>query len=454
VFQICTLNESHSVDKKRQEIGRGLRLPVNKDGDRIHDDTINRLTIIANESYDEFAKKLQQEFEEDLGIKFGCIKKIAFAQILRPAPDEGKKPIGQAESALIWEQLCKAGYIDKKGDIQPKFEPKNPDFELTIGAEYADISAHVSDELQRHIFKNRVANGRKRERIRFKKEVQLSEEFLALWEKIKHRTRYRVMFDTKDLIERAAKRVENMQPIRATRIAVTRVEIDINQAGVVAENKIEYNYRDESSVLMLPDVLAYLQKETELTRHTIAHILQKSGRLGDFLVNPQAFMTLSAPEICRALHDLMLEGLQYERLTNQFWEMRRIEQEAEEGIMRYFNILYMVQHQEKCLFDAVEYESEVEREFARDLDNNTRVKLFVKLPNWFKIDTPVGSYNPDWAFVTEDEQKLFFVRETKSTLDSEERRQKENQKIECGKRHFKTLGVDFDVVTKLSEVRF
>ena len=109
-------------------------------------------------------------------------------------------------------------------------------------------------------------------------------------------------------------------------------------------------------------------------------------------------------------------------------------------------------NREKCLFDAVEYESEVEKQFARDLDNNANVKLFVKLPSWFKIDTPIGSHNPDWAFVTEHEERLYFVRETKSTLDSEELRTKENQKIACGRKHFATLGVNYDVVTSLAEV--
>jgi type III restriction enzyme len=100
----------------------------------------------------------------------------------------------------------------------------------------------------------------------------------------------------------------------------------------------------------------------------------------------------------------------------------------------------------------VVYESEVERQFARDLDNNENVRLFVKLPSWFKIDTPIGRYNPDWAFVTERDEKLYFVRETKSTLDSDERRTKENQKTACGRKHFETLGVDYDVVTSLAEV--
>ncbi len=150
----------------------------------------------------------------------------------------------------------------------------------------------------------------------------------------------------------------------------------------------------------------------------------------------------------------MLEGIRYDKVPEQSWEMSRIEQEAEKGIVRYLSNLYDVQNREKSLFDAIEYESETERQFAADLDNNEYVRLFVKLPSWFKIDTPIGPYNPDWAFVTENDERLYFVRETKSTLDSDERRTKENQKIVCGRRHFEALDVDFDVVTQLSEVEF
>ena len=165
-------------------------------------------------------------------------------------------------------------------------------------------------------------------------------------------------------------------------------------------------------------------------------------------------MSAVAREIGRAFQDLMLEGIKYEKIPGQHWEMSRLEQDAEQGLVRYLSNLYEVQNREKTLFDAIEYESEVERQFARDLDTNEHVRMFIKLPSWFKVDTPIGSYNPDWAFVTQRDEKLYFVRETKGTVDSEERRKVENQKIECGRRHFKAIGTDFDVVTSLSEVTF
>src|SRR5262249_40105866 len=161
------------------------------------------------------------------------------------------------------------------------------------------------------------------------------------------------------------------------------VEVDISDAGVFANRQIATRVRDAEQVKVVPDILAFLQKETELTRHTLAEILKRSGRLTEFKVNPQAFMAAVAREISRALHELMLEGIKYEKVAGQYWEQSRLEQEAEEGIIRYLTNLYEVKNLEKSLFDAIEYQSEVEKQFARDLDNNESVKLFVKLPEWF-----------------------------------------------------------------------
>ncbi|ACK50891.1 type III restriction protein res subunit [Methylocella silvestris BL2] len=452
VFQICTLNETQSAERKRQEIGRGLRLPVNETGERVHDETINRLTVIANESYEDFARTLQTEFEEDFGIKFGRIEKIAFAKLVRRAADGTDVELGQDESVKIWHELVAKGYLNGAGDILEKFDPKNPHFKLEISDAFADLRAEIIDEVNRKLFKNRIVNVRDERTLKFRKEVHLSADFQALWDKIKHRTRYRVTFETAALIDRALSRIKQIEPIKAARIETTVVEVDITDAGVSADRQISSRVRDVQQVKVLPDILAFLQKETELTRHTLAEILKRSGRLGEFKINPQAFMAAAAKEISRALHDLMLEGIKYEKVAGQHWEMSRIEQDAEDGIVRYLGNLYEVQNREKSLFDAIVYESEVEKQFARDLDSNENVKLFVKLPSWFKIDTPIGTYNPDWAFVTEREEKLYFVRETKSTLDSEERRTKENQKIACGRKHFDSLGVDYAVVTSLADV--
>ena len=452
VFQICTLNETQSAEKKRQEIGRGLRLPVDREGERVHDETVNRLTVIANESYEEFARTLQTEFEDDFGIQFSKVERIAFAKLARTNAGGREVELGQEQSAQLWSQLVGNGYLGAEGDILSTFDPKNPHFDLKVSDEFADLKTEIIDEINRKLFKNRIANARERHELKFRKEVHLSDDLKELWERIKHRTRYRVHFNTADLVERALVRIKSIEPVKAPRVSTTVVAVDISDAGVAADRHIAARVREVVPVGFLPDILGFLQKETDLTRHTLSEILKRSGRLGEFRINPQAFMAAVAKEISRALHDLMLEGIRYDKVAGQFWEMSRIEREAEKGIVRYLSNLYEVQNREKSLFDAIEYDSEVERRFAFDLDNNKNVKLFVKLPDWFKVDTPIGPYNPDWAFVTEREEKLYFVRETKSTLDSQERRTKENQKITCGRKHFDSLGVDYGVITLLSEV--
>ena len=167
-------------------------------------------------------------------------------------------------------------------------------------------------------------------------------------------------------------------------------------------------------------------KKTELTRHTLIQSLLNSGRIDDFKINPQLFMSAVTKGIKSALHLLVTEDIQYEKIDSHCGEISRIEKDSEQGMVHYLNSLYRVQNQHKSLYDAVEFDSNIEERFARDLAHNEQVKLFVKLPPWFKIDTLIGPYNPDGAFVTERDEKLYFVHGTKSTLDSDERKLKEN----------------------------
>lgn len=454
VFQICTLREVGTELERRQQIGRGLRLPVNDQGERVHDEHLNRLTVIASESYKDFAAALQTEYEQDFGIKFGRIEAHAFAKVLRAADDGTDQPVGQDTSQQIWAALQRKGYINVAGDIQPAFDPENVLFRLELPTEFDDIRAPILDEMKRYVFKSRIANADAKRDMKFNKQVHLRDDFRELWSRISQRTRYRVQFDTAELIDRAVEKLRGMERIKPLTLTSTRVDVDFTHAGVNAERILETDTKIMEGPAVLPDIVAFLQKETELTRHTLVAILKQSHRLAEFRVNPQQFMALAAREIGYALHDLMMEGIKYEKVAGEFWEMRRIEQDAEKGLSRYLRNLYEVQHRDKSLFDAIEFESEVEKRFAEDLDANEHVKLFVKLPRWFKIDTPIGEYNPDWAFVTEREERLYFVRETKSTLDSQDRRTNENQKIHCGRRHFSVIGANFDVVTSLAEVQF
>jgi len=444
VFQICTLNETKSVTRKRQEIGRGLRLPVNQDGERIHDEQVNRLTVVANESYKSFAQQLQTEYEQDCGIEFGRIPRELFSR-LEVEKAGAPAPIGHDESLRIWEHLRKSGYIDGAGTILDKYDPKNPAFVLSVPKEYEEHRPRFIDEMNRFVFANRVVNTRNRQEVKLRKQVLLDPEFEALWQKVSQRTRYRVRFATDELVRIAADRIRKAGSISALSITVRITDIELKDAGIASEATARYETGfDVKGPRHLPDVLAYLQNETELTRHTLARILIESGRAEDLRVNPQAFVTLATNAITGALHELMLNGIEYERIDSKFWEMRRLEEEAEQQLVRYLDNLYRVQNGGKVPFDFIEYDSNVERAFAEELDKNDAVKFFLKLPKWFKVDTPLGTYNPDWAILLEeDTMKLYLVNETKGSTDEEDLRNREVKKLKCGKKHFEAIGVPY-----------
>jgi type III restriction enzyme len=449
VFQICSLRELGTERERRQMIGRGLRLPVNKDGERVYDDTINRLTVIAGESFEEYARGLQADIESDCQIKFGRIERTAFARLVRPGAEGGEeKPIGQDASAKIWEDLMARGYLDEKGDIQDKFDPAREGFFLHLAREYTSMRGAISDEMRKYIFKNRIVNARERRKLRFRKEVALNEDFQALWERINKKTSYSVEFDTGELIEKASLAIRDMEAVRPVTISTTREELEVTKAGLQAGRVLEAKSAEAPKIKALPDILAFLQRETELTRHTLVRILTASCRLSDFPVNAQAFMTEVARLINSTLHNMIVDGIKYEKIAGQEYEMRLFESEEIES---YLANLYTVQNKDKTLFDYIPYDSEVEHEFARQLDGMEDVRLFMKLPRWFVVDTPIGEYNPDWAIVAERDSKIYLVRETKSSLDDGKRRRSENQKIQCGKKHFQTLGVDFKTVISAAE---
>ncbi len=449
VFQICTLNDSKSTDRKRQEIGRGLRLPVNQAGERIHDPQINRLTIIANEAYDQFARTLQAEYEEDTGQRFGIVPKEVFSKLRLPVgPGEpARAPIGQENSAAVWAHLQAEGYVDANGSVLPKFNPSADGFELNVPSGFEPIRAEISDAVSKFVFANRVIDARKRQKVHFRKQVTLDPEFKELWERISKRTKYRVSLSTDKLVAEAVAAIVDADPIEPPKIRVKTVEIEHTATGLGTDKVVDYRNYDTARPTLLPDILADLQNGTDLTRATLVRILIESGRLKDFTVNPQAFITLVTTKINGAMRSQMVDGLDYVPIPGLSWEMHRLEPGLDEEVERYVSRLYKVQHDGRTPFDHVEIDSDVERRFAKGLDDNKSVKFFMKLPSWFQVDTPLGPYNPDWAIVFEDTHRVYLVRETKGTQDAEKRRHEENVKIECAKRHFKAIGVDYAVAT-------
>lgn len=454
VFQICTLNDSKSSDRKRQEIGRGLRLPVNQNGERVHDPLINRLTIVANEAYDEFARALQTEYEEDTGQRFGIVPKQAFAKLALPAaPGEPlRAPIGQAISTEVWDHLQAAGYLDASGAVMGKFDPSTDDFELDVPVGFEPIRAEITDAVSKFVFANRVINAKKRQTVRFRKQVTLDPEFKALWDRISKRTKYRVSLSSEELITEAVSAIGKADAMEPPKVRVRTVELSHSAAGLSTDKVVDQHDYETASPMLLPDVLADLQNETDLTRATLVRILRDSGRLADFTVNPQTFTVLVASKINAAMQSQLVKGLTYEPIPGLSWEMHRLEPEASEEIERYAARLYKVQSASKTLFDHVEIESEVERRFAKGLDDNNNVKFFMKLPAWFTVDTPIGPYNPDWAVVFDKTERVYLVRETKGSLDPDQRRHDENVKIDCARRHFDAIGVDYAVASSVDEM--
>lgn len=374
VFQICTLNETKSDMKKRQEIGRGLRLAVDKTGKRTYDQNINRLTVVANESYDDFAKALQQEIEDDCGVSFT----------------------------------------------------------------------------------GRIKNMRERTAIKYRKGFEADPRFLEIWEKLKKKTSYRVDYKTDELITFAAKAIKDLPEVKAPSIRSTKVQIEMTDEGVetmYAGDRVESYDR---YVWKIPDVLGYIQSKTELTRSTIQQILSKSGRIGDILINPQLFLDLTTHAINRILYDLMIDGIKYQKIGGSEYEMSLFEAQELEVYLNDFS--FKVTDSSKTIYEEfVPLDSGVESRFAQDCETSEQVKFYFKLPNWFKIPTPIGSYNPDWALVFEDDNKIYFVAETKDTgtprVDVSKLHPDEQLKIKCGKAHFKEFdGLKYDVVSKVGEL--
>ena len=357
VFQICTLREISTERERRQTIGRGLRLPVRENGERCFDQLINRLTVVASESFKEFAKKLQSEMEKECGVNF-----------------EG-----------------------------------------------------------------RILNKRERRKGVLNKRVWLDPDFKILWDKIKHKTRYAVKFSTADLVARSAQELRGMPEIKAPSVRREKHEVFLSQKeGVSGKERAAQTIRSADYSAPVPDLLGYLQRETELTRSTLAEILSASNRLAEVTRNPQQFLEYALAAIKKNLNDLTVDGIEYERIADAEWEMHRLESEELDS---YISRLLEVKN---SLYDVVECESKVERDFADALNSRTDIKIFFKLPGWFKIETPLGTYNPDWAIVKADEagqNKVYLVRETKGTNVWLKVPEIQRKKIQCGEAHFKAVGL-------------
>ena len=265
-----------------------------------------------------------------------------------------------------------------------------------------------------------------------------------MWDRIKHKTTYRVHFDNEKLIEKCIDALNDMPQIAKTRLQWRKAGIAIGKSGVDATEKagadtVTLNEND----IELPDLLTELQDRTQLTRKTIARILTESTRLNEFKRNPQQFIELAAESINRCKRLALVDGIKYQRLGDEAYWAQELFEDPKNVLMGYLNEHNARMNAEKSVYEHVAIDSAVEWEFADQLEKNNAVKVYAKLPSWFKVPTPLGSYNPDWAVLVERDgaERLYFVVETKSSLFDEDLRDREGGKIKCGTAHFKALAV-------------
>ncbi|MEM3063001.1 MAG: DEAD/DEAH box helicase, partial [Nitrososphaerota archaeon] len=369
VFNICTLNQTVSTMKKRQEIGRGMRLPVNQSGERILGDH-NVLTVVANESYAHYVSKLQQE------------------------------------------------YVDEYGD---EIAPPKP------------------------------ANARNRTVLKLKKGFQLNPEFKELWKRVAKRTKYAVNIDTDDLIKQCINEINGKISINSIKVKIEKFELSIEEENGIQTKLVGQGTEALDKTYDIPDIIGYISDETKLTRETIVKILTNIKNLDLIFKNPQEFVSSVSLIIKEKLADFLVNGIKYLEVDD--WYKMELFTEIE----TYQDMIVPV---EKTIYDGgIKRDSDVEKDFAKALEDMNNVKLFIKLPNWFVVETPIGEYNPDWAIVMDNtdqfgvaKDRLYFVTETKGTTNIDDLRPPEKRKIQCAIKHFKTVNVDYKIVNKAEQI--
>ena len=407
VFQICTLNQTASEMKKRQEVGRGVRLAVDQVGERVRDERVNVLTVVANESYERFVAQLQSEiafeYREEIEARYG-------------------KPIGDLSD---------------------------------------EERRQIEEEYGQGILPSKPANARKRGVARLRKEYTLKPEFQELWKKIKHKTRYAVKIDSERLIRDVVAELER-EEIHPPRVTITKARVDVGQESIfealqMSAARSVMSLAGRYPLPNLVEIMANLMEHTtppvRLTRRTLLEIIKRAPNRQATVDNPNEFATVAVRIIKEKLADQLVEGIQYERI-NEWYEMTQFDDE----IPGWEDYLVPA---ERSVYDHVVYDSEPERQFVEGLEHRDDVKLYLKLPAWFTVPTPIGEYNPDWAIVMEERDEhgqstgkplLYLVRETRSTLDRDDWRPDQRRKVVCAERHFRELGVEYKVVTSAREL--
>lgn len=465
VFQICTLKQSSSDVRKRQEVGRGLRLCVNQDGERMDTNVlgndvhnVNVLTVIASESYDSFANGLQKEIAEAVADRPKAVTAELFiGKVIKD--DKGNEQVVDGDTGrAIHFDLIVNGYIDKKGVLTDKYYEDKANGELKVAEEVADSAASVIEIID-SIYDSRAMQPENARSNNVELEVDESKlampEFKALWAKINSKSVYVVDFDTDELVRKSIDSLD--RKLRVSKIyfkvetgameQIKSKEELVSGASFVKEKSASYGNVIAVSSNVKYDLIGKLVDETGLTRKAIVQILQriKPETFEQFKINPEEFIIKAAAIINDEKATAIIEHITYDVMDDKYGT----DVFTDPTIKGRLGVNAM--KAKKHLYDHIVYDSSNEQAFATELDTNTNVAVYVKLPDGFYISTPVGHYNPDWAiaFYEGTVKHIYFVAETKGSMNSMQLRLIEESKIHCAREHFKAISngeVVYDVV--------
>ena len=465
VFQICTLKQSSSDVRKRQEVGRGLRLCVNQDGERmdvnalgndVHN--VNVLTVIASESYDSFAKGLQTELAEAVADRPKKVTPELFVDRLVVDAQGNEFMITSEVASAIHYDLILNGYINKFGELTDKYYEDKANGEVKIAEEAKGFENEVIGIID-SIYDSKVMqpeNARSNNiELQVDDEKLAMPEFKALWSKINSKSVYVVDFDTDELVRKSIASLDSKLRVSKIFFRVESGAMDSIKSkddltfgtSFVKEESGSYGVSIEANSNVKYDLIGKLVDETGLTRKAIIAILQgiQPSVFNQFKDNPEEFISKAAQLINDQKATAIIEHITYDVLDEKYGT----EIFTEPTIKGRLGVNAM--KAKKHLYDHIVYDSTNERDFATDLDTNTDVAVYVKLPDGFYISTPVGHYNPDWAiaFYEGNVKHIYFVAETKGSMNSMQLRLIEESKIHCAREHFKAISngnVVYDVV--------
>ena len=465
VFQICTLKQSSSDVRKRQEVGRGLRLCVNQDGERMDANvlgndvhSVNVLTVIASESYDSFAKGLQSELAEAVADRPQAVTAELFIGKVLKDEHGNEQIIDDTIGRAIHFDLIEKAYIDKKGVLTDKYYEDKANGELVFAEEVADSAASII-EIIGSIYDSRVMqpeNARSNNvELQIDEEKMAMPEFKALWSKINSKSVYVVDFDTDELVQKSIDALNNKLHVAKIYFKVESGTMNDIQSkedlanGTVFEKEKAASYGTTVTINsnIKYDLVGKLVDETGLTRKAIIQILQgiEEAVFNQFKDTPEQFIIQAASFINDEKATAIIEHITYDVLDEKYdtdvFTDSTIKGRLDVNAVK----------TEKHLYDHVVYDSTNEKKFASELDKNSNVAVYVKLPDGFYISTPVGRYNPDWAiaFYEGSVKHIYFVAETKGSMNSMQLRLIEESKIHCAREHFKAISngeVVYDVV--------